>query len=111
MLEVIRQEYITTARAKGLAERWVIFKHALRNALIPVVTYMGLQYAILLGGAVVTEQIFSWPGMGRLIVEAIRSRDYPVIQGCVLFMAFISVITNLLVDILYGIIDPKIHYE
>lgn len=111
MLEVIRQEYITTARAKGLAERRVIFKHALRNALIPVVTYMGLQYAILLGGAVVTEQIFSWPGMGRLVVEAIRSRDYPVIQGCVLFMAFISVITNLLVDILYGIIDPKIHYE
>lgn len=111
MLEVIRQEYITTARAKGLAERWVIFKHALRNALIPVVTYMGLQYAILLGGAVVTEQIFSWPGMGRLVVEAIRSRDYPVVQGCILFMAFISVLINLLVDILYGIIDPKIHYE
>jgi len=111
MLEVIRQEYITTARAKGLAERWVIFKHALRNALIPVVTYMGLQYAILLGGAVVTEQIFSWPGMGRLVVEAIRSRDYPVVQGCILFMAFISVLINLLVDILYAIIDPKIHYE
>ena len=111
MLEVIRQEYINTARAKGLPERWVIFKHALRNALIPVVTYMGLQYAILLGGAVVTEQIFSWPGMGRLVVEAIRSRDYPVIQGCILFLAMISVGMNLLVDLLYGFLDPKIRYE
>jgi peptide/nickel transport system permease protein len=111
MLEIVRQEYITTARAKGLSEGWVIFKHALRNALIPVVTYMGLQYAILLGGAVVTEQIFSWPGMGRLMVEAIRSRDYPVIQGCILFMAFISVIMNLIVDLLYAVLDPKIRYE
>ncbi len=111
MLEVIRQEYITTARAKGLSERWVIFKHALRNALIPVITYMGLQYAILLGGAVVTEQIFSWPGMGRLMVEAIRSRDYPVIQACVLFMASISVVMNLIVDLLYAVLDPKIRYE
>jgi len=111
MLEVIRQEYINAARAKGLPERWVIFKHALRNALIPVVTYMGLQYAILLGGAVVTEQIFSWPGMGRLVVEAIRSRDYPVIQGCILFLAMISVGMNLLVDLLYGFLDPKIRYE
>jgi ABC-type dipeptide/oligopeptide/nickel transport system permease component len=111
MLEVIRQDYITTARAKGLAERCVIFKHALRNALIPVVTYMGLQYAILLGGAVVTEQIFSWPGMGRLVVEAIQSRDYPVIQGCILFLAVVSVMMNLFVDLIYGFLDPKIRYE
>jgi peptide/nickel transport system permease protein len=108
MLEVIRQDFITTARAKGLSERRVVFKHALRNALIPVVTYLGLQFAILLGGAVVTEQIFSWPGMGRLMVEAIRTRDYPVIQGCVLFMATIAVIMNMLVDLLYGVLDPKI---
>jgi ABC-type dipeptide/oligopeptide/nickel transport system permease component len=111
MLEIIRQEYITTARAKGLAERFVIYKHALRNALIPVVTYIGLQFGGLLGGAVVTETIFSWPGMGRLVVEAISSRDYPVIQGCILVMAFIFVIINLVVDLLYGLLDPKVRYE
>lgn len=111
MLEIIRQEYIIAARAKGLNEFQVIFKHALRNALIPVITFMGLQYAILLGGAVVTEQIFSWPGMGRLMVEAIHSRDYPIIQGCVLFMANVSVIMNLIVDLIYAFLDPKISYE
>jgi peptide/nickel transport system permease protein len=89
----------------------VIYKHALRNAMIPVVTYMGLQFGVLLGGAVVTEQIFSWPGMGRMLVEAIESRDYPVIQGAILFMAVVFVAINLLVDLLYGWLDPRISYE
>ena len=111
MLEVIRQDYITTARAKGVRERLVVLKHALRNALIPVVTYMGLQYGFLLGGAVVTEQIFSWPGLGRLVVQAIYDRDYPVIQGCILFFALIFVLINLVVDLLYGSLDPRIRYD
>jgi peptide/nickel transport system permease protein len=111
MLEVIHEEFVRTARAKGLGERLVIYKHALRNALIPVVTYMGLQFGVLLGGAVVTEQIFSWPGMGRMLVEAIESRDYPVIQGAILFMAALFVAINLLVDLLYGWLDPRISYE
>jgi len=111
MLEVWRQDFVRTARAKGLAERLVIYKHALRNAMIPVVTYMGLQFGVLLGGAVVTEQIFSWPGMGRMLVEAIESRDYPVIQGAILFMAAVFVAINLLVDLLYGWLDPRISYE
>jgi peptide/nickel transport system permease protein len=111
MLEVIRQDYITTARAKGVREVYVIYLHALRNALIPVVTYMGLQYGILLGGAVVTEQIFSIPGIGRLVVQAVYDRDYPVIQGCILFIAMIFIIINLVVDLLYGLLDPRIRYE
>jgi peptide/nickel transport system permease protein len=111
MLEVLRQDYITTARAKGLSEQLVIFGHALGNALIPVVTYVGLQFGVLLGGAVVTEQIFSWPGMGRLVVDAISSRDYPVIQGCILFFAVLFVIINLIVDLLYGLLDPRIRYD
>jgi len=111
MLEVIRQDYITTARAKGLRKSVVVFKHALHNAMIPVITFMGLQYGVLLGGAVVTETIFSWPGMGRLVVQAIYDRDYPVIQGCILFFAVIFVIINLAVDILYGILDPRIRYD
>jgi peptide/nickel transport system permease protein len=111
MLEVIRQDYITTARAKGVREVYVIYLHALRNALIPVVTYMGLQYGILLGGAVVTEQIFSIPGIGRLLVQAVYDRDYPVIQGCILFIAMIFIIINLVVDLLYGLLDPRIRYE
>ncbi len=111
MLEVIRQDYITTARSKGLSECLVVYKHALRNALIPVVTYMGLQYGFLLGGAVVTELIFSWPGLGRLVVQAIYDRDYPIIQGCILLFSIIFVVINLVVDLLYGILDPRIHYE
>jgi peptide/nickel transport system permease protein len=111
MLEVLRQDYVITARSKGLPETLVIIRHALGNALIPVVTYMGLQYGILLSGAVVTETIFSWPGIGRLVVEAISSRDYPVIQGCILFFAVVFVIINLAVDLLYGILDPRIRYD
>ncbi len=111
MLEVIREDYNRTARAKGLPERVVIWRHALRNALIPVVTFLGLQFGVLLGGAVVTETIFSWPGMGRLVVEAIGSRDYPVIQGAVLFMAGLFVLINLGVDLLYGVLDPRVRRD
>ncbi|HEX7124461.1 MAG TPA: ABC transporter permease [Thermodesulfobacteriota bacterium] len=108
MLEVIREDFNRTARAKGLGEWSVIWRHALRNALIPVVTFLGLQFGVLLGGAVVTETIFSWPGMGRLVVDAIGSRDYPVIQGTVLFMAVLFVLINLAVDLLYGVLDPRV---
>ena len=108
MLEVIRQDYIRTARAKGLSERVVINRHALKNALIPVITVIGLQFGYLLGGAVLTETIFSWPGVGRLIVEAIRQKDFPVVQGGVLLLAITFSIVNLVVDILYAYIDPRI---
>ena len=111
MLEVLRQEYIVTARAKGLAERAVIMAHALKNALIPTVTMLGLQLGALLGGAVVTETIFSRPGLGRLAVDAISSRDFPLIQGTVLFAAVTYVLVNLVVDVLYAVIDPRIRYR
>lgn len=111
MLEVLNQDFIRTARAKGLPARKVIYTHALRNALIPVVTVIGLQFGGLLGGAVLTETIFAWPGIGRLSVEAINARDYPVIQGCIIFFALIFVFINLLVDILYAFIDPRIRYD
>jgi len=108
MLEVVRQDYIRTARAKGLSERVVINQHALKNALIPIVTIIGLQFGYLLGGAVLTETIFSWPGVGRFMVDAIRQRDYPVVQGGVLLLALTFSVVNLLVDILYAYIDPRI---
>ncbi len=111
MLEVLKQDYITTARAKGLAERFVIYKHALKNALIPVVTVMGLQFGILLGGAVLTETVFAWPGIGRLLVDSILRRDYPVVQATVMLMAFVFVLINLVVDIIYAFLDPRIHYQ
>jgi len=111
MLEVIRQDYITTARAKGLSERAVVYKHALRNALIPVVTIIGLRIPWLFGGAVITETIFAWPGMGRLIVNSVLNRDFPVVQGVVLIMAFIVMFANLAVDILYAFLDPRIRYR
>jgi peptide/nickel transport system permease protein len=110
MLETLRQDYVTTARAKGLRERAVISRHALRNALIPTVTYMGLQFAGLLGGAIVTEQVFSRPGLGRVAVTAINNRDFPVIQGTVLVAAVIYVIINLIVDLSYAVFDPRIRY-
>lgn len=110
MLETLRQDYVTTARAKGLRERSVVTRHALRNALIPAVTYMGLQFAGLLGGAIVTEQIFSRPGLGRVAVTAINNRDYPLIQGTVLITAVIYVLVNLLIDLSYAIFDPRIRY-
>jgi len=111
MLEVIRLDYIRTARAKGLSEKLVISRHALKNALIPVVTVIGLQTGILLGGAVLTEIVFAWPGIGRLLVEAILSRDYPVVQGVVLVVATMFIFVNLVVDILYSYLDPRIRYH
>jgi peptide/nickel transport system permease protein len=111
MLEVLRTDYIRTARAKGLAEWKVIYKHALRNALVPIVTIIGLQFGTLLGGAVLTETVFAWPGIGRLLIDAISFRDYPVIQGTVLFIAVGFVLVNLLVDVLYAYLDPRIRYN
>lgn len=111
MLEVLQQEYIVTARAKGLTEQTVIITHAVKNALIPTVTLLGLQLGALLGGAVVTETIFSRPGLGRLAVDAISSRDFPLVQGTVLFAAVVYVLVNLAVDVLYAAIDPRIRYE
>lgn len=111
MLEVLSQDYIRTARAKGLLERWVIFKHALKNALLPVVTIIGLQFGRLLSGAILTETIFSWPGLGSWIYEGILNRDYPVVQGGVVFVAIAFVLINLLVDISYAFLDPRIQYQ
>jgi peptide/nickel transport system permease protein len=110
MLDVIGQDYIRTAWAKGLPGRGVIFKHALRNTLIPVITIIGLELGTLLGGAVITETIFAWPGLGRLAVTAIFQRDYPVVQAAVLVTALVFVVSNLLVDLLYGWLDPRIRY-
>lgn len=110
LLEVFQLDYIRTARAKGLAERWVIYRHALKNAMIPVVTIIGLQVGGLLGGAIITETIFVLPGVGRLAVDSIFSRDFPVLQGVVLFLSFIYLFVNLAVDIVYSYLDPRIHY-
>ena len=110
MLEVLRQDFIRTERAKGLPERMVIYKHAVRNAMIPVITVIGLNFGLLLAGAILTETVFSWPGIGRYVVNAVNMRDYPVVQGCVLFFASMFVIVNLLTDIVYVYIDPRIHY-
>ncbi len=111
MLEVMRQDYIRTAYAKGLNSRIVIYKHGFRNALIPVITVVGLQFGSLLGGAVLTETIFSWPGIGKLSYDAIMARDFPVVQGSVLVIALIFVLINLIVDLTYSIIDPRISYS
>lgn len=111
MLEVLRLEYITHARAKGLSEWKVIFKHALKNAFGPTLTTIGIQYGRLLGGAVVTETVFSLPGLGKYVVVSIYARDYPVVQGCILFIALIYVIINLAVDLLYSYFDPRIEYQ
>jgi len=111
MLEILRQDFIRTQRAKGLSERGVIYKHAVRNALIPVVTVIGMSFGRLLTGALLTETVFSWPGLGRYVITSINFRDYPAVQGCVLFFAFMFVIVNLLTDILYVYIDPRIHYR
>ena len=108
MLEVIGKDYIRTARAKGLSEMAVILRHALRNAFIPVITIIGINFASLLGGAVATETVFAWPGLGRATVDAIRMRDLPVVEGCVIFLAFIFVIANLIVDLSYAWLDPRI---
>jgi peptide/nickel transport system permease protein len=111
MLEVLGQDYVRTARAKGVSEVRVLAGHALKNAAIPIVTLLGLQFAQLLGGAVVTETIFAWPGIGRLVVEAIFNRDFPVVQGVVLVVSLIFVAVNLLVDLAYAALDPRIRTE
>lgn len=111
MLEVLSQDYIRTARAKGLIEFWVIGKHALKNAMLPVVTIVGLEFGTLLGGAILTETIFSWPGIGKWIYEGILLRDYPVVQGGIVFVAFVFVLVNLLVDVSYAFLDPRIQYK
>ena len=111
MLEILHEDYITTSRAKGVREAYVIFKHGLRNALIPVITVLGIQFGALLSGALITETIFAWPGIGRLAITAIQKRDYPLVQGCVLFIAFGYVFANLLTDLAYAWADPRIRFE
>jgi len=111
LLEVLGEDYVRTARSKGVAERLVLWRHALKNALLPVITIIGLELAGLLGGAVVTETVFAWPGMGRLTVESIYNRDYPMVQGLVLVMAVIFVVANLVVDVSYAALDPRVRYE
>ncbi len=111
MLEVMGHDYIRTARSKGLAERVVVYRHALRNALIPVITLVGLQLGALLGGALITEQVFAWPGIGTLIINGINARDYPMVQACIMLVATIFVGINLLVDMTYSFIDPRIKYS
>jgi ABC-type dipeptide/oligopeptide/nickel transport system permease component len=111
MLEEIRQDYVRTARAKGLGPRAILFGHALRNGLIPVITVLGLQAGLLLGGAMITEIIFSWPGLGRLTYQAISARDYPLAQGCFLTIALTYILINLVTDVLYSVVDPRIRYD
>ena len=111
MLETLSQDFTTTARSKGLRERVVIIKHALKNALIPIITVVGLQFGLLLGGAVLTETVFAWPGLGRLIVDSILARDYPMIQGTILVFGLLYILVNLVVDFLYALVDPRIRYD
>jgi peptide/nickel transport system permease protein len=108
MLEELGQDYIRTARAKGLSEGAVVYKHALRNAMIPIVTVLGLQFGALLAGAIVTETIFSWPGIGRLTISAISSRDYYLVQGCILFIGLTYVLVNTMTDLMYSVLNPRI---
>jgi len=111
MIEELSSDYVRTARAKGLPESAVLFRHAFRNALIPIVTILGLQFGTLLAGTIVTETIFSWPGIGRLTVQAIQARDYPLLQGCILVIAFSYVVVNLLTDFIYALADPRIRLQ
>jgi peptide/nickel transport system permease protein/oligopeptide transport system permease protein len=108
MLEVLGQSYVRTARSKGLHERVVIYRHALKNALIPIVTISGVQFGMLLSGAVLVETVFAWPGMGRLLVDSILARDYPMVQGCVLIFGLLFIFVNIMVDIIYAYIDPRV---
>ncbi len=110
-VEVIQEDFVRTARAKGVSEKWVVLKHCLRNALIPVVTMMGLQFGFLLGGSIVVEAVFNWPGLGRLLVDAVEMRDYPVIQTLVLLFSLEFILINLVVDVLYGFINPTIRFK
>jgi peptide/nickel transport system permease protein len=111
LLDVLTQDFIRTARAKGLPERRVVLKHALRNALIPVITVLGLQFGALLSGAIIVEKIFARPGVGTLLLDGIEARNYVIVQGCVLFIAFSYVLVNLITDLLYGAADPRIRYD
>ncbi len=110
MLEVIGQDFIRTAQAKGLRGTRIVLHHALRNAMIPVITVVGLEFGALLGGAVITETIFAWPGIGRLVIRSIIQRDFPVVQGVVLMIAIVRIAASLAVDVLYAAIDPRIRY-
>jgi peptide/nickel transport system permease protein len=111
MLDVLREQYVTTGRAKGLGERAIVYKHALRNALVPTVTVIGISFAVLISGAVVVETVFNIPGLGRLIISAVLRRDYPVVQGVVLVIAGVYMLVNLLVDLSYIVIDPRVRYQ
>ena len=111
VLEIIRQDYVRSARAKGLAERAVIARHVLKNAVNPIITVLGVQVGFLLGGAILTETVFSWPGLGSMMVRAIQARDYPLVQGGVLLIATTFVVVNLIVDLLYAVFDPRIRYD
>ncbi len=111
MLDVMQEDYVRTAHAKGVAERTVLYKHALKNAFLPIVTIIGLQFGLLLAGAVLTETIFSWPGIGKWVYDSILARDYPIVQSGTLLIAIIFVMINLIVDISYGYLDPRIHYD
>jgi peptide/nickel transport system permease protein len=110
MLEVLRQDYIRTARAKGAPNQSVYYRHALRNAMLPVVTVIGIEAAFLMGGLIVTETVFNIPGVARFLVEAIRWRDYPIVQNLVMFIAVVAVSINFLIDLLYAVLDPRIRY-
>jgi peptide/nickel transport system permease protein len=110
VLEVLEEDFVTTARAKGLPERTVILRHVLKNALIPIITVVALQFGALLSGAIITETIFDWPGLGTLFIRAIESRDYPLVQGCVLIISFGYIIVNLLADVAYALVDPRVRY-
>jgi peptide/nickel transport system permease protein len=111
MMEVLAQDYITTARSKGVHEKMVILRHGLKNSFIPVITVIGLQFGSMLGGTVLTETVFAWPGLGRLLISSMLARDYPVIQGSILIFALLFVLTNIVVDVLYAYFDPKVDYE
>ncbi|MDX2032671.1 MAG: ABC transporter permease [Blastocatellia bacterium] len=111
VIEELNEEYVRTARAKGLSERQVVYKHVLKNGLIPVITVIGLQFGVLLAGAIITEMIFSWPGLGRLTIESINSRDYPMVQGCILMIAVTYIFANLITDFAYRLLDPRIKFE
>jgi ABC-type dipeptide/oligopeptide/nickel transport system permease component len=111
VIEELSADYVRTARSKGVSESGVLFRHALRNALIPILTILGLQFGTLLAGTIVTESIFSWPGIGRLAVQAIGARDYPLLQGCILLIAVSYVVVNLLTDLVYALVDPRVRFE
>ncbi|HOL48398.1 MAG TPA: ABC transporter permease, partial [bacterium] len=110
MLDVLKEQYILTARAKGLNKYVILFKHTFKNALIPVITIIGLQFGSLLSGSIIVESVFAWPGIGKLLITAITTRDYPLVQSCVLFISVLFIFVNLITDICYSFVDPRIKY-